>query len=232
MKTYYKNNLKQAYLILEEEGDIQEDYQVCMLQENHIPGLLPFELRYVDNIRHYYYDISGKVSLKAMHERVKLSREEMEQLVQAFLATTKHLRRYMLDADGLLLDPAYIFCEKEHFFFCYVPQSTQILSEEFHRLTEYFVEQVDYQDKEGVRLAYTLHKSTMEKHYSIERIMEEIMWTSEEEKPLRTYAEQMQEVSMQQMMVLEKKDFWEPVRRFLERRKRDRQQEWEKEQDA
>ena len=48
------------------------------------------------------------------------------------------------------------------------------IKEEFHKLTEFFVREVDYKNKEGVHLAYTLHKATMEEHYSIEKIMEEL----------------------------------------------------------
>ena len=40
MKTYYKNNLKQAFLIIEGEDSLEQDFQVFMLQGNEIPGLL------------------------------------------------------------------------------------------------------------------------------------------------------------------------------------------------
>lgn len=229
MKTYYKNDLKQAYLILESGGNTLEDYQVCMLQENEIRGLLPLDVRYVDNVRHYYYNISGKVSLKAMHEKVKLTCEEIQNLIESLLYTLKNIRKYMLEGDGLLLQPEYIFCERDQFFFCYLPQSGQSLIEEFHSLTEYFVREVNYQDEEGVRLAYTMHKATMEENYSIEKIMEQLIFTKKEEKEIVNYEEKMEEKSAEEMMLKEKRDLWEPVKRFLEKRRKDRGSFWEQE---
>lgn len=229
MRTYYKNDLKKAYLILEGDGNTLEDYQICMLQENEIQGLLPLDVRYVDNVRNYYYDISGKVSLKSMHEKVKLTYEEIQNLIEALLYTLKNVRKYMLEGDGLLLEPEYIFYEQEQFFFCYLPQSGMLLTEEFHRLTEYFVREVDYQDEEGVRLAYTMHKATMEDNYSIERIMEQLVFPKKEAPMEVNYSEKMEEQRTEAMRLCEKRDFWEPVRKFIERRRKDRGNLWEQE---
>ena len=48
MKACYKNDLKKAYLILEGVESEAEDYQIYMLKENTIPGLLKTDIRYVD----------------------------------------------------------------------------------------------------------------------------------------------------------------------------------------
>ena len=79
MKTYYKNDLKRAYMILEGESGEREDYQIIMLKENEIPGILNMEVHYVDNQSQYNYDISGKTSLKILHEKVNLTLEDMKQ---------------------------------------------------------------------------------------------------------------------------------------------------------
>ena len=89
MKACYKNDLKKAYLILEGVESEAEDYQIYMLKENTIPGLLKTDIRYVDNISQYYYDISGKVSLKAIHEKANLSYEEMKILCMHYFVRLK-----------------------------------------------------------------------------------------------------------------------------------------------
>ena len=40
MKTEVKRNLDKTYLLIEEAGIYEEDYQMHMLRENKIPGLL------------------------------------------------------------------------------------------------------------------------------------------------------------------------------------------------
>lgn len=229
MNVYYKNNLQQALLIIEGEEQAEADFQVFMLQENEIPGLLKTSIRYVDNQSHYHYDISGKTSLLVRHEKSKLCCEEIRRLVNALLSTLKEIQKYMLDGTGILLDPEYIFCDGEAYFFCYYPPCSLELKEEFHKLTEFFVREVDYKDKEGVHLAYTLHKATMEDNYSIEKIMDEVL--EEETVPVIHYEErvetQVEESLQEDGAIAEEKGLWEPVRRFMERRRREKWGKWE-----
>jgi len=225
MKVHYKNNLKQAFLIIEGEDNIEEDFQVFMLQGNEIPGLLKTSIKYIDNRSHYHYDVSGKVSLKTLHEKTKLSGEQIKNLIHALLHTMKEIQKYMLDGTGILLNPEYIYLEGENYFFCYYPPGRGELKEEFHRLTEFFVREVDYKDKEGVHLAYTLHKSTMEENYSIEKIMDEAVNESPDLEV--RYEERMEETVKMDMeeqgLIAENQEFWEPVKKLLERRK---QKKW------
>lgn len=229
MKVHYKNNLKQAFLIIEGEDNIEEDFQVFMLQGNEIPGLLKTSIKYIDNRSHYHYDISGKVSLQAIHEKRKLSGEDIKRLIYALLQTMKEIQKYMLDGTGILLEPEYIYCEGETYFFCYYPPGNRELREEFHKLTEFFVREVDYKDKEGVHLAYTLHKATMEENYSIEKIMDKAV----NEEPIQEirYEERMEESIKEDMeqegLIAEKQEFWEPVKNLLDRKKREKWGCWD-----
>lgn len=227
MKTYYKNDLKKAYLILEGGQEEQEDYQIVMLRENEIGGILKTEVRYVDNQSHYHYDITGKTSFKALHEKVNLSWGDMKRLVEDLLQTIQKLRKYMLDANCILLDPEFIFCSQEHFYFCYYPPYKDDVKVAFHHLTEFFVQEVDYKDEEGVRFAYSMHKMTMEENYSIEEIMNKLVPQELEEEieiqaPVVDYTQRMEVAAMEGSRVEEKNDLWEPVRKLLERAKKRR----------
>lgn len=223
MNAYFKNNLKQALLTLEGE-EVKDDFQIFMLQENEIPGLLKTSMKYIDGKSHYQYDISGKVSMKVKYEKMKLSNEDMKCLIHSLLQTLQEIEKYMLEARGILLAPEYIYCEGDKYFFCFYPPCSLELKEEFHKLTEFFVREVDYKDKEGIHLAYTLHKSSMDENYSIEKIMEEVI--NEEAVPQIPYEKRMEEQSEETAIIEEKKELWEPVRRFLEKRKKDKWDDW------
>lgn len=225
MKTYYKNDLKRAYMILEGETDDKEDYQIVMLKENEIPGVLNMDVRYVDNQSQYHYDISGKTSFKMFHEQVPLSLADMQMLVNDLLKVIQTLKKYMLDGNCILLEPEYIYREGERYYFCYYPSYKQDVCLEFHKLTEFFVREVNYKDEEGVRFAYTLHKATMEENYSIEEIMKNLIPEEEEEVsepecPVVDYAERLETMPVQEGMVEEKDSMWESVKKFLERSKK------------
>lgn len=228
MKTYYKNDLKKTYLILEGQDGEQEDYQANMLRENDIVGLLKMEVRHMDNQMHYHYDISGKTAFRTLYEKVNLGYEEMKRLVDNLLQTMQILRKFMLDANCILLEPEYIFCDSQRFYFCYYPPGREDAKEMFHQLTEFFVKAVDYKDEEGVHFAYTLHKMTMEENYSVEEIMQSLAPSEneevEEEIEIRVmdYTERMENMSLAESRIEEKNDLWEPVRKLLERAKRRR----------
>ena len=230
MKVYYRNNLKRAYLVLKCEENMEDDFQNAMLKENHIPGLLRTSIKYINNTSEYYYDISGKISLKSLHEKEKLKCADIKKLVNALLQVIQQAQKYMLEPNGILLDPEYIYCERGEYWFCYYPPCEQEVKEAFHRLTEFFVREVDYKDKEGVHLAYTLHKATMEEHYSVEKIMNEAF--EEETEPVVRYDKRMEERVEEQLeeniAIAEEKGLWEPVRKLLERRKRDKWGQWDK----
>ena len=225
MNVYYKNNLKTAYLVIEGDEQEYEDYQITMLQENKIPGFLPTYVRYIDNQSNYFYNISGMMSLKDKFEKEKLKHTHMRSLIHELLTVMQEAKKYMLDGEKILLDPEYIFCEKERYFFVYYPACDNDVRKEFHRLTEFFVREVDYKDKEGVHLAYTLHKATMEAHYSIEKIMEEV--EQDEETPQVHYVERMEKMAEEIPMVSEKTDFWEPIKKLLDRKKKEKWGYWD-----
>lgn len=227
MKTYYKNDLKKAYLILEGMEGEQEDYQIIMLQENNIEGILKTDVRYVDNQSQYLYDISGKTSFKTFHEKINLSYATMKRLVENLLQTIQNLRKYMLDANCILLEPEFIFYDSDKFYFCYYPPCQVNSKEAFHQLTEFFVREVNYKDDEGVRFAYTMHKMTMEENYSIEDIMQTLVPQTEEvandvEVTVMDYTQRMENSSIDEDLIEEKNDMWEPIRRLLDRAKRRR----------
>lgn len=228
MNTYYKNDLKKTYLILDGMEGEQEDYQTIMLRECEIQGLLRVEIRYIDNQTQYQYDISGKTAFKTLYEKMNLNYEEMKRLVENLLHTIQTIRKYMLDANCILLEPEYIFCDSKGFYFCYYPACRKDAKKMFHQLTEFFVRQVDYKDDEGVHFAYTLHKKTMEENYSIGEIMQALMPQEnpepqeEMEVEVMDYAEQMEKLRLEENCVEEKNDLWEPVRKLLERAKRRR----------
>lgn len=223
INTYYKNDLKRAYMILDCEGENREDYQIIMLKENDIPKIVKTDVRYVDNRSQYYYDISGKTSFKMFHEKTSLKLEDMRALVNDLLEAICIVQKYMLDGNCILLEPEYIFCENGAYFFCYYPFSKQDIREAFHRLTEFFVREVNYKDEEGVRFAYTLHKATMEENYSIEEIMKRFLTEETEEEIVMTsvdYIENMEIPDLKDSLIEERDSMWESVRRFLERSSR------------
>ena len=161
----------------------------------------------------------------------------------------KETGKYLLDIHCILLEPEYIFYEEGQFFFCYYPPATQDLWEKFHVLTEYMVKVADYEEEECVRLAFLLHKGTMEENYSLEKLIAECGEREERdmEKPVRkTMIDELLEekrertsyydteehdwITEQEMgssIMRETDNLWIPVKRFLNKHKKTKWGEWD-----
>lgn len=218
MNINFKSDLNQTYLIVEGEELAAEDYQLQMLYENEIPGVLKTEGRFLNGGLQYYYDISGMTSLSQNYDHQKLGYEEIFKIVESLSQVLRNLKRYMLNGDKLFLEPEYIFCKNNEIFFCYYPQNQQEMKSAFHKLTEYFVREVDYRDEKGVHLAYLLHKATMEEYYSVDQIMKEFVSEEEEAKKEKESRIVTYESSVppdeSYSMVNEKRNSWLPIEKI------------------
>lgn len=169
----YETKLNRVYLHLIVDKEYEEDYQMPMLRQNQIEGILAVQGCSVNGKARYTYEVGGFTSMKRMHEKTAMKKQTILEIVSGLLAVIENLQEYMLNPDCLLLEPEYVFYRDGQWHFCYFPEQQADLGKSFHRLTEYFVKTLDYGDVDGIFLAYELHKATLQEHYALKQIMEE-----------------------------------------------------------
>lgn len=189
-RTEYETKLNRVYLHLIIDKEYEEDYQMPMLRQNQIAGVLAVEGCAVGGRARYTYEVGGFTSMKRMHEKAAIKKQTISEVISALLATIENLQEYMLNPDCLLLDPEYVFCYSGQWYFCYCPGLEADLGKSFHQLTEYFVKTLDYGDVDGIFLAYELHKATLQEHYDLRLIMEEYKQHELERKQAETEAKE------------------------------------------
>lgn len=226
-------------ITIEEAEPYTEDYQNRMLEENYVEGLLEMSGRGMDDKSCYDYDVSGKVSMKALYEKHTISGEEIKRLLKSILSVVKEVERYLLDVNHILMDPEYIFYAEEKYYFCYYPPGNKSLWEGFHHLSEYLVKCADYQDQECVQMIFLLHQETMKENYSLEQIIRECIKEEEEEQIEETeetddkYAFDREEhdwIASQEMgstILRETENLWTPMKRFLHKRRKPKWGDWD-----
>lgn len=232
---------------IEEPEVYREDYQMRMLQVNTLDRFLPVKGRGIDNVSCYDYNVSGKLSVQAMFERNKITGKDLKIFLKNLVSAIKEAENHLLNIHCILMEPEFIFYEKEQFYFCYYPKAKQDLWEEFHRLTEYFVRQADYDDKECVRIVFVLHKETMAENYSLKKIIEACekeekdkpaevrvsLYEYEEKEPMSSQGydttdhDWIQEQHQGKLIMEETENMWIPVKRFLNRHKRPKWGDWD-----
>lgn len=234
-------------ITIEEKTLYREDYQMRMLKANNLEGVLKIGGRGIDGNSYYDYDVSGKISMKAMYERSKINSEDVKMFLTNLKAVMKEVEKYLLNIHCILLKPEYIFYEEGRFFFCYYPLADQDLWEEFHLLAEYFVKQADYQDQECVQMVFLLHKKTMEENYSFEKLAAECLqnhWKegrkAEKEDEQKQEGDDMEDIEydttehdwiteqeMGSSIMRKTENLWTPVKRFLNKHKKPKWGDWD-----
>ena len=154
-------------ITIEEEVLYREDYQIRMLQANRLEGVLPVRGRGMNGSSFYDYDVSGKISVKAMYERSEITSKDIKIFLSRLKETIKKVEEHLLNKDCILLNPEYNFYEEEKYYFCYYPISKESLWKSFHSLTEFLVKHTDPKDKQCVEMSAFLHKETTPKFSSL-----------------------------------------------------------------
>ena len=148
-QTELKKELNQTRLKISLSGLYTEDYQIRMLRENRVQGMLPISARGEGETTVYEYDITGMISLRQYYKQKKISGKEMNGFLKQIQEAVEETERFLLNPNRLLLDPDYIFCEDGICRFCYFPQGKEDIRMSFHRLMDDFVQWTDYQDISG-----------------------------------------------------------------------------------
>lgn len=165
MKTTYEKDWDKTYLHIDLEETFNENYQLQMIRKNKIPGILKMKGIGLNNGSRYTFTVNGMQSMRQTYEKTTIKKEDIWQFISSLITVTNTLKNYLLTPDCLLLSPDYVFIENGIYLFCYLPIKQKILSESFHEMTEYFVKNLDYEETEGIFLAYELHKATLQENY-------------------------------------------------------------------
>ena len=114
-------------ITIQEEALYKEDYQIRMLKANNLNGILKMGGRGINENSYYDYDVSGKISVKAMFERSKITAKDIKMFLRNIKNVIREVEIFLLDINCILLNPEYIFYEDGKYFFCYYPLARQDL---------------------------------------------------------------------------------------------------------
>src|SRR5699024_10408021 len=100
MEVNYKRIRGISYMILhEDQAPACQHYQKEIFLGNRIPGLVFCKIQRLNGEEYFYYDITGCQSLGNLYDKEKLSRKNMEEILQSWLKAYTALGEYLLDAD-------------------------------------------------------------------------------------------------------------------------------------
>ncbi len=172
MEISYKREMKHNYLVIEgEEG--AHSYELRMMADNAIEGLMKFRVKRVDNQCCYCYEITSRQPLSRLLENHCLKAGEVRILILGLARTLGKLEEYLLKEEQILLQPDFIYVEPELFSveFCLIPGRTGDFPAELGKLLEYLLGKVDYQDKACVVMTYGMYRESLKENYGIDDLL-------------------------------------------------------------
>lgn len=172
MNISYKREMRHNYLILEAEGT-EESFEIRMLTENSIEGLLKFRVKQEEIGRYYCYEITSKQPLSRLLEFKEIKKEELIRLIAEIGAVLKRIEDYLLSESNLFLEPEHIYIEPETYqvWLCYIPGYEKNFPDAMEKFLQYLLKKTNHKDDDAVVLAYRLYQESQKDYYGIEDLL-------------------------------------------------------------
>lgn len=177
MEVTYRRNLHKSYMCIQEQREVEEEYELQMLAGVRVPYLLNMEIITVEGEKQYLYDISGKQQLEDYLSGKKMDYKMLWKVLYAIRELCLVLPDYLLRESGIYLDTEYIYVnlEDEGLYFVYFPFWNQNLPEAFEHYMEQTLRKIDHQDLAATELGYQVYQRCMRKNTDIQGILEHVI---------------------------------------------------------
>lgn len=112
----YKNDKNVSFLTVNvSEADKLVHYQLKMMENNKIPGLLPMSVSEHNGAYELFYDITSRLTLEQLLSRENLDEGRCIKLIEAFASAAEELPEYQLSVGGIIADLKYIYVRPSDF---------------------------------------------------------------------------------------------------------------------
>lgn len=192
VKMEYERNLNHTYLVC--RGIQQEkDYQLQMLLNNRIPGLLACKMKKTDGKADLYYEISSKQPLNRLYVKKKMRFQAFQEMFQSLYHILLKMEEFLLPSEILIMKPEmiYVDIEKNKYYFCVIPEAEE-KNNSLQELLEFLLNCIDYEDEKAVATAYEWYKKSGEENCSFLSIYKETF----EAREYMAIGKPMQEISV------------------------------------
>lgn len=158
LQSEFKRDIYSSYMVVQALED--DRFEARMLSENKIEGIMNMQIRNVDNVEYYYYDISSKQPIANLFERGQLGYNQIRNIILGLLQAIEEGNKYLLDEKDYVLDTEYIYISLSNFSVsvCYFPGYSSDISRQFVKVIEYLMDKADHTDEKAVMLVYSLYK--------------------------------------------------------------------------
>ncbi len=137
-----------------------ETIELKMLKNNKIPGVLTYDIRYMDDKFCLYYDIKDMISMKDAINIKSVGYNELCRIYTAVIQIAKSCKKYLISFDSIMFKMELIYTKRKfrEFAFCIFPDHDISYRKQLKDMTEELMRAVEHEDREGAEFIYELYE--------------------------------------------------------------------------
>ena len=204
----------------------ESNYQIQMIMNNNISGLIPISIRNINNEKELLYDITGMSSLSSIFGRNLIRREELVKITLAIKQLGDSLREYLLSEDNIKFDFNYIYykAKQNQYYFCYCPERVEDFALQMKTLYNQILDYVNYNDKDAVSIAYGMQEISSRDDFTLEELLEFVLGTKEEPEPV-ILEEDEEDFDIEEDEEEQKNSFFDTIKNIFHKNKKEEDEE-------
>ena len=198
------------------------NYQIQMIMNNNISGIVPITIRNINNEKELLYDITGMSNLSSIFERSLMRSDELVKFTLAIKQLSDSLREYLLCEDNIKFDFNYIYykAKQKQYCFCYCPGEGEDFSLQIKTLFNQVLDYVNYNDKDAVALAYGMQEVASRDDFTLEELLEFALGSKEKQEPIILEDEDYEiEEDVEDNEEEKKKSFFDTIKKMFRKNK-------------
>lgn len=171
----YTREMNRNYVrIMPGEDAVCTGYCMKMAENNSIDGLLAFHSQVVNNKVSYLYDISGCEALDEKYSDLEFTWSDIDYITDFLKKIFDSMERFMLDPEGLIFNPKYIFCRQgtDKWEIIYNIYEGRSVREELKSLFEFILGRLDHKSQQAVLASYGIYKRICQEEIPLNKLFE------------------------------------------------------------
>lgn len=200
----YERDINISYMKV--QAQVEDCLDARIMLHRNLKGMIPVERCFIDGQGQYWYNISGKQALDSFAKVHLLEYSFFEFLVLRICEQLEILEWNLLDGNGLMVDPQFIFMNNkgDDISFIFYPQQNNNIMLELRKLLEYLLTKLDHSNHEEVRGAYEVYEVSLNEGYQIQDLKNTIL-----ERRMKETTEEVLPVERDSLRIVEHEDVYD-----------------------
>ena len=174
-------DLSNSCLTVEADPKTRNCWELRMLEENRIEGLLPLSVCDDNGVLRLSYDTAGTEPLSLYTDTAQLKAADLRRLILTLKHVITGMKPFLLEPAGIVLSPESVCLDLRSHSprFLYLPCRKTVLSEELSQFLQLLMAGTDHDDYPGMVLAYRLYRESLDHPNALDRL-EQILISQED----------------------------------------------------